>query len=72
MDELTLPLKRGLVDLIFGIYGNVVEEVVDSLEAMDVIRKVPYGSAWYHLTWYGVMWYDMVRVWYGMVWCCVP
>ena len=35
-----MPLKRGLVNLIFGIYGNDVKEVVDSLEDMDVIRKV--------------------------------
>lgn len=35
-----MPLKRGLVNLIFGIYGNDVTEVVDSLEQMDVIRKV--------------------------------
>lgn len=40
MDELSMPLKRGLVNLIFGIYGNDVTEVVDSLEEMDVIRKV--------------------------------
>lgn len=40
MDQLTMPLKRGLVNLIFGIYGNDVKEVVDSLEEMDVIRKV--------------------------------
>lgn len=40
MDELTLPLKRGLVDLLVGIYGNDVKQVVDSLESMDVIRKV--------------------------------
>lgn len=40
MDELSMPLKRGLVNLIFGIYGNDVKEVVDSLEEMDVIRKV--------------------------------
>ena len=40
MDQLSMPLKRGLVNLIFGIYGNDVKEVVDSLEDMDVIRKV--------------------------------
>ncbi|CAM9176522.1 unnamed protein product [Choristocarpus tenellus] len=39
MDELSLPLKRGLVNLIFGIYGNDVIEVCDSLEEMDIIRK---------------------------------
>lgn len=39
MDQLSMPLKRGLVNLIFGIYGNDVKEVVDSLEDMDVIRK---------------------------------
>lgn len=40
MDELTRPLKRSFSDLIFGIYGNNLKEVVDSLEEMDVIRKV--------------------------------
>lgn len=40
MDELTVPLKRSFSDLIFGIYGNDLKEVVDSLEEMDVIRKV--------------------------------
>ncbi|CAB1121221.1 unnamed protein product [Ectocarpus sp. CCAP 1310/34] len=39
MDELTVPLKRSFSDLIFGIYGNDLKEVVDSLEEMDVIRK---------------------------------
>lgn len=43
MDELTVPLKRSFSDLIFGIYGNDLKEVVDSLEEMDVIRKV----SWY-------------------------
>lgn len=40
MDELTVPLKRSFSDLIFGIYGNDLKAVVDSLEEMDVIRKV--------------------------------
>lgn len=40
MDELTVPLKRSFSNLIFGIYGNDLKEVVDSLEEMDVIRKV--------------------------------
>ena len=44
MDQLSMPLKRGLVNLIFGIYGNDVKEVVDSLEDMDVIRKVSVWS----------------------------
>ncbi|CAN0173985.1 unnamed protein product, partial [Ectocarpus sp. 8 AP-2014] len=39
MDELTVPLKRSFSNLIFGIYGNDLKEVVDSLEEMDVIRK---------------------------------
>ncbi|CAM9284287.1 unnamed protein product [Discosporangium mesarthrocarpum] len=39
MDELPLPLKKGLVNLIFGIYGNDVTEVCNSLEEMDIIRK---------------------------------
>lgn len=43
MDELTRPLKRAFSDLIFGIYGNDVMEVVDSLEEMDVIRKVSHS-----------------------------
>lgn len=44
MDELTRPLKRSFSDLIFGIYGNDVKEVVDSLEEMDVIRKVSHSA----------------------------
>lgn len=45
MDELTVPLKRSFSNLIFGIYGNDLKEVVDSLEEMDVIRKVS-KTAW--------------------------
>lgn len=40
MDQISIPLRRGLVNLIVGIYGNDVKEVVDSLEEMEVIRKV--------------------------------
>lgn len=40
MDELSDFLKREFVNMLFGIYGNDVKEVVDSLEAMDIIRKV--------------------------------
>lgn len=46
MDELTVPLKRSFSNLIFGIYGNDLKEVVDSLEEMDVIRKVSNGISW--------------------------
>lgn len=45
MDELTIPLKRAFSNLIFGIYGNDLKEVVDSLEEMDVIRKASDGAA---------------------------
>lgn len=44
MDELSDYLKREFVNLLFGIYGNDVKEVVDALEAMDIIRKVLYGN----------------------------
>ena len=47
MDELSDSLKRKFVDLMFGIYGNDVKEVVDALEEMEVIRKVTYSTvAW--------------------------
>lgn len=54
MDELTVPLKRSFSDLIFGIYGNDLKEVVDSLEEMDVIRKVSDESRnpWVSHTWW--------------------
>jgi predicted unusual protein kinase regulating ubiquinone biosynthesis (AarF/ABC1/UbiB family) len=39
MGEVPLDVKRGFVDLIFGIYENDVKVVCDSLEQMDVIRR---------------------------------
>jgi predicted unusual protein kinase regulating ubiquinone biosynthesis (AarF/ABC1/UbiB family) len=39
MDELKPAVKAGLVNLIFGIYGNDPIEVCDSLEQIEVLRK---------------------------------
>lgn len=39
MDELKPNVKAGLVNLIFGIYGNDPIEVCDSLEQIEVLRK---------------------------------
>lgn len=39
MDELKPNVKEGLVNLIFGIYGNDPIEVCDSLEQIEVLRK---------------------------------
>lgn len=38
MDELQPNVKRGLVDLIFGVYENDVKEVCDALQTMGVLR----------------------------------
>jgi hypothetical protein len=37
MDELKPNVKEGLVNLIFGIYGNEPKEVCDSLEQIEVL-----------------------------------
>ena len=39
MDELKPNVKEGLVNLIFGIYGNEPIEVCDSLEQIEVLQK---------------------------------
>ena len=39
MDELKPQVKEGLVNLIFGIYGNEPVEVCDSLEQIEVLQK---------------------------------
>ncbi len=40
MGTVSPHIRRGFVDLIFGIYENDVGVVCDSLERMQVIRKV--------------------------------
>ena len=50
--------------MLFGIYGNDVKEVVDALEAMDIIRKVLYGI--YHIYIEFSIEYDG-KVLYGMI-----
>ena len=39
MDELTSNVRRGLVNLVFGIYENDAKESCDALEEMGVLRK---------------------------------
>ena len=39
MDELKPNVKEGLVNLIFGIYGNEAVEVCDALEQIEVLQK---------------------------------
>jgi len=39
MDELKPEVKRGLVNLIFGIYENDTKEVCDALESIEVLRR---------------------------------
>jgi hypothetical protein len=39
MDELKPNVKEGLVNLIFGIYGNEPIEVCDALEQIEVLQK---------------------------------
>ena len=39
MDELKPQVKKGLVDLIFGVYENDAREVCDALEEVGVLRK---------------------------------
>ena len=39
MDELKPQVKKGLVDLIFGIYENDAKEVCDALENIEVLRR---------------------------------
>lgn len=39
MDELKPDVKRGLVNLIFGVYESDAKEVCDSLEEMEVLKR---------------------------------
>lgn len=39
MDELTPAVKKGLVDLMFGVYEGDVKEVCDALEGIGVLRS---------------------------------
>lgn len=39
MDELTPGVKKGLVDLMFGIYEGDVKEVCDALEGIGILRS---------------------------------
>lgn len=39
MDEVPISVKRGFVDLVFGIYENDVKVVCDALDTMEIIRR---------------------------------